>query len=351
MACTAIAPSAMLHIIALPPPPFSSSTHSAPPHYPVSPPAPLRHHFGILVQALHQQSHQLSLGSAHSIYSTSSFSAHQLSSIQESLWDFGASLLRFCPLSLPLPLSPNLQGAGFCRIFCVLLGHLQGSGVEEIVCTSLISRLEGAMAVSKTSACTQLSSFAAHADLTQPQSPKGHAPTSVAHLKNEAVALQGAPLRSSPQTRSKATTAIKVPKQSRAALQELVERETSAGPNLVRQVSEDVVNTSGEFLDAVDSGIEAGAVSMRVRKSSGKSATRTSRRRALVMCLALGMVPNNVTGGIQNGDLRRTTSTSLRRSASSSFTVSGNLSTQVSIASSLKAANLLDDKEDLLAQL
>lgn len=255
-------------------------------------------------------------------------------------------------IKLPLPLSRNLQGAGFCRIFRVhFFGHLQGSGVEEVVCKSLISRLEGAMAVSKTSACSQLSSFAAHADVTRPQSPKGHAPTSVAHLKNEAVALQGAPLRFGPQTRSKAATAIKVPKlQSRAALQELVERETSAVPNLVRQVSEDVVTTSGEFLDAVDSGIEAGAVNMRVRKSSGKSATRTSRRRALVMCLALGMVPKNVTGGIQNGDLRRTTSTSLRRSASSSFTVSGNLSTQVSIASSLKAANLLDDKEDLLAQ-
>lgn len=207
------------------------------------------------------------------------------------------------------------------------------------------------MAVSKTSACTQLSNFAAHADLTRPQSPKGHTPTSVAHLKNEAVAIQGALLRSGPQTRSKAATAIKVPNHSRAALQELVEREASAVPNLVRQVSEDVATISGEFLDAVDSEIEAGAANMRVRKLSGKSATRTSRRRALVMCLALGMIPKNVIGGIQNGDLRRTTSTSLRRSASSSFTVSGNLSTQVSIASSLKAANLLGDKEDLLAQL
>ena len=133
--CNAIATSAALHIIAMPPPPFSSSsTLSAPHHYPkshVSPPASLRHQFGILVQPLHQESHQHSLGSAHSSYSTSSFSAHQLSSVQESLWIFAVSLLRFCRLSCLCLCHENYKVLVFVALFVYFLAICKGRVLKK----------------------------------------------------------------------------------------------------------------------------------------------------------------------------------------------------------------------------
>lgn len=205
------------------------------------------------------------------------------------------------------------------------------------------------MALSHSSTCSQVSTLV-HAELARPQSPKSQAPATATPLKSDMASFQGASaLRSTgPQTRSMA--APKAPQASTIALKELAVQqgaEHESVTKLVSQVSED-------FEESVESVIEDPASSMRVRRSSGKSATRTSRRRALVMCLALGMVrpcASNVAGGMGTGSIRRTASSGLRRSASSSFTVSGNLSSQVSIASSLKAANLLEDKEDDSAKL
>lgn len=144
--------------------------------------------------------------------------------------------------------------------------------------------------------------------------------------------------------------APRAPKASSVALKELAVKEAAEEDSVAQLVSQ----VSEDFADAVESVVEDPASAMRVRRSSGKSATRTSRRRALVMCLALGMVrpcASNVAGGLGTGSIRRTASSGLRRSASTSFTVSGNLSSQVSIASSLKATNLFDDKEDESAKL
>jgi hypothetical protein len=95
------------------------------------------------------------------------------------------------------------------------------------------------------------------------------------------------------------------------------------------------------------------AGSMRVRKSAGKANSRTSRRRALVMCLALGMVrpcastvENSESSQQQNVDLRRTVSAmpALRRTSSSSFKAPGSgLVSQVSLATTMKQTNLLGD--------
>ena len=206
------------------------------------------------------------------------------------------------------------------------------------------------MALSQSSTCSQVSTLV-HAELARPQSPKSQTPATATPLKADMASFQGASaLRSTgPQTRSMA--APKVPQASSVALKELAIPEETAENKLVSQVSEDFEEVVESVVESV---VEDPASTMRVRKSSGKSATRTSRRRALVMCLALGMVrpcASNVTGGMGTGSIRRTASSGLRRSASSSFTVSGNLSSQVSIASSLKAANLLEDKEDESAKL
>jgi len=195
------------------------------------------------------------------------------------------------------------------------------------------------MALSQSSTCTQVSTLV-HAELPRPQSPKSQAPATATPFKSDMASCQGASsaLRSAgPQTRSMA--APKTPKASSVALKGLAVQE---GPEEDSSVEKLVSQVSEDFGEAVESVIEDPASTMRVRRSSGKSATRTSRRRALVMCLALGMVrplSSNVAGG------------SIRRTASSSFTVSGNLTSQVSIASSLKAANLLEDKEDDSAKL
>lgn len=118
----------------------------------------------------------------------------------------------------------------------------------------------------------------------------------------------------------------------------------------VNKVGEEIATTSNEILDVVDSVIEEGAATMKVRKSSGKMASRTSRRRALVMCLALGMVrpcASNVANSMQSNNLRRTVSAGIRRTTSASFKVPNGLVSQVSLASTLQATNLLGGEDDL----
>lgn len=122
----------------------------------------------------------------------------------------------------------------------------------------------------------------------------------------------------------------------------------------ITKVGEDLATTSGEILDAVDSAIEEGTSSRgRRSRASGKMNSRMSRRRALVMCLALGMVrPCASTGesGVQEsngGDLRRTMS-ELPIARTTSMQVGGNvLMSQVSLATSLKQTNAFGQKEDL----
>lgn len=121
---------------------------------------------------------------------------------------------------------------------------------------------------------------------------------------------------------------------------------------VVSKVSEEIATTSEEILDVVDSVIEKGSAGMRRPKSSsGKTNSRTSRRRALVMCLALGMVrpcASNVASNLQQGsDLRRTASEAIQRTASSSFQVPTALVSQVSLATTFKQTNFMGGQEDL----
>lgn len=150
--------------------------------------------------------------------------------------------------------------------------------------------------------------------------------------------------QSSALRRTKSRKPVKTTKVS-AVAQEAVELSAES----VSQVGDEVATTSGETLDAV---VEEGLAAMRVRKSSGKANSRTSRRRALVMCLALGMVrpcASNITGDLQtNTDLRRTASAmpALRRTESTSFKTPAALMSQVSLATTLKQTNLLGEQED-----
>jgi len=117
-------------------------------------------------------------------------------------------------------------------------------------------------------------------------------------------------------------------------------------------VVDEIATTSGEVLDAAvesvigDAAVPAG--SMRVRKT-GKASSRTNRRRALVMCLALGMVrpcASNMDSDSSAADLRRTASErpALQRTASK---VPSTLQSQVSLATTMKQTNLLGEQEDL----
>lgn len=121
---------------------------------------------------------------------------------------------------------------------------------------------------------------------------------------------------------------------------------------LSSQIGEEIATTSGNILDAVDSVMEDGTAAMGIRRGGGKAnSSRTSRRRALVMCLALGVVrpcATNVASSLPQNDLRRTSSATIRRTSSASFKVpSSNLISQVSLASAMKQTNLLGDREDL----
>jgi len=122
----------------------------------------------------------------------------------------------------------------------------------------------------------------------------------------------------------------------------------------ITKVGEDIATTSGDILDAVDSVIEEGTTSRgRRSRTAGKMNSRLSRRRALVMCLALGMVrpcaSTGESGGQESsgGDLRRTMS-EFPIARSTSMQVGGSLlMSQVSLATSLKQTNVFGQKEDL----
>jgi len=117
----------------------------------------------------------------------------------------------------------------------------------------------------------------------------------------------------------------------------------------ITKVGEDIATTSGEILDAVDAVIEEGTPSRSGRRSrtTGKMNSRMSRRRALVMCLALGMVRPCASTGESGGDLRRTVS-ELPIARTTSMQVGGSgLMSQVSLATSLKQTNVFGQKEDL----
>lgn len=115
----------------------------------------------------------------------------------------------------------------------------------------------------------------------------------------------------------------------------------------ITKVGEDIATTSGEILDAVDSVIEEGTTSRGRRRTSGKMNSRMSRRRALVMCLALGMVRPCASTGESSGDLRRTVS-EVPIARTTSMQVGGSLlMSQVSLATSLKQTNVFGQKEDL----
>lgn len=112
---------------------------------------------------------------------------------------------------------------------------------------------------------------------------------------------------------------------------------------------DELSTVAGEVVESVESEEQAGAI--KVRKTGGsKSNSKTSRRRALVMCLALGMVrpcASNVEGSSTSGavDLRRTASAMpLRRTTSN---VPRTLLSQVSLATTMKQTNLLGEQEDL----
>jgi len=125
--------------------------------------------------------------------------------------------------------------------------------------------------------------------------------------------------------------------------------EVNSLESAITKVGEDIATTSGEILDAVDSVIEEGTPSRgRRSKTAGKMNSRMSRRRALVMCLALGMVrPCASTGESGGGDLRRTVS-ELPIARSTSMQVGESLlMSQVSLATSLKQTNVFGQKEDL----
>jgi hypothetical protein len=154
------------------------------------------------------------------------------------------------------------------------------------------------------------------------------------------------------------------PKFERSAIQRTKSRKpvkgtkisaTAATQTSDETVVDEIATTSGGILDSTvespveivtgDAAVPAGP--MRVRKT-GKANSRTNRRRALVMCLALGMVrpcASNADSSSSAADLRRTASDmpALRRTA---LKVPSTLLSQVSLATTMKQTNLLGEKED-----
>jgi hypothetical protein len=139
--------------------------------------------------------------------------------------------------------------------------------------------------------------------------------------------------------RTKSRNAVKASVKANAST-----REASVN-DLQQSLENAVTQTTGETLHAVDAVMdEAGAPG--ARRAAGKANSRTSRRRALVLCLALGMVrpcASSLHGSLQGGsELRRTVSESVVRRTTASAIVS-----QVSLATALKQTNLLGEQEDL----
>lgn len=201
------------------------------------------------------------------------------------------------------------------------------------------------MALSASSSCTQV---VTSMSVLEPK-------VSVSEGKAQAGGVLPLPVKptfqSSALRRTKSRKPVKTTKVS-ASVREADAIDQSVG-SVLSKVGDEIATTSGEILDAVDAVVEEGPAAMRVRKCAGKANSRTSRRRALVMCLALGMVrpcASNVASNLQSGtDLRRTASAmpAMRRNESSSFKAPTTLVSQVSLATKLKHTNLLGEQEDL----
>ena len=167
-------------------------------------------------------------------------------------------------------------------------------------------------------------------------------------------------LQSSQLRRTKSRKPVKVNSKVTSALQ--VAPSSTNASDAAAKIGEDIATSAEGVLDAVRSSVaqDGPTSNMHVKRSPGKAATKTSRRRALAMCLALGMVGPRVSNASaassnpaasQNAtDLRRTVSAiPLRRTSSSSmsFRMPSQLVSQVSLATSLKQTNLLGEKEDI----
>jgi hypothetical protein len=167
-------------------------------------------------------------------------------------------------------------------------------------------------------------------------------------------------LQSSQLRRTKSRKPVKVNSKVTSALQ-VAPSNTNASHAAVK-IGEEIATSAEGILDAVRSSVaqDGSTSNMHVKKSPGKATTKTSRRRALAMCLALGMVGPRVSNAsaassnpaaLPNAtDLRRTVSAMpLRRTSSSSmaFRMPSQLVSQVSLATSLKQTNLLGEKEDI----
>jgi hypothetical protein len=118
-------------------------------------------------------------------------------------------------------------------------------------------------------------------------------------------------------------------------------RDAAAAP-AKRSLSEEIATASEEILDAMDAVMEKPAG----RRTSGSKAnsSRTSRRRALVMCLALGMVRPCVSDVAHQEGLRRTVSEAVQRTASQ---MQVPLVSQVSLATTMKQPNFMGEPQDL----
>ncbi|KAG0588911.1 hypothetical protein M758_2G231600 [Ceratodon purpureus] len=200
------------------------------------------------------------------------------------------------------------------------------------------------MAMSASASCTQTVSKLVSSTADQKVSTSGH-PQGVIPLPAKP-SFEGAGLR-----RKKSVKPVKSTKVNAGAREASVDQSLeSAVSQAVSKVGEEIAATSGEILDAVDSVIEDGPAGMQ-RRRNGKVNSRTSRRRALVMCLALGMVrpcASNVASNLQQGnDLRRTVSEAIQSTASSSFQVPATLVSQVSLATAMKQTNFMGEQEDL----
>jgi hypothetical protein len=169
-------------------------------------------------------------------------------------------------------------------------------------------------------------------------------------------------LQSSQLRRTKSRKPVKANSSKVTSALQVAPSNTNAS-DAAAKIGEEIATSAEGILDVVRSSVaqDGSTSTMHVKKSPGKATTKTSRRRALAMCLALGMVGprvSNAAAASSNpaaaspnaADLRRTVSAMpLRRTTSSSmaFRMPSQLVSQVSLATSLKQTNLLGEKEDI----
>lgn len=206
------------------------------------------------------------------------------------------------------------------------------------------------MALSASSSCTK--TVVAVTEVPKvTTSNKGNAPSSQA---GGVLPLPVKPrFQSSALQRTKSRKPVKKGTAVIATLQEATVTTTPVVEESVGVSATPAVEALEDAAEVLEADVAPGA--MRVRKSAGKANSRTSRRRALVMCLALGMVrpcaSNTESNNSQQvtADLRRTASAmpALRRTASSFKATGSSLISQVSLATTMKQTNLLGEPEDL----